>query len=91
METQEPSFWDSIGDFIEGAWETVSPVAQDALGAWTNAQVNQNQTSQGNQSQGNGTTTQQPAQPANTGLVLDTKTALIGGGALLVLVLLLRR
>jgi hypothetical protein len=88
--------YSSVGEFTEGAWESISTGAQSALGDWAGGASEQTQgaTSQDGQTQSSGTTAASTASTANTTkpamLGLDNQTLLIGGGLLLVAVLLFK-
>ncbi|MBU3022874.1 hypothetical protein [Aestuariibacter sp. A3R04] len=91
-------FWDSVTEFGEGAWETVSGAAQNAVGDWAygwsggddaqQAQATQTGTT-GNTS---GTSDDVASQhnSAGSGFAINAQTAMIGGGVLLAVVLLLK-
>jgi hypothetical protein len=91
--------YSSVGEFTEGAWESISTGAQSALGDWAGGASEQTQgaTSQDGQTQSSGTTAASTASTASTAnttkpamLGLDNQTLLIGGGLLLVAVLLFK-
>jgi hypothetical protein len=84
--------YSSIGEFTEGAWESISTGAQSALGDWAGG-AEPTATTQGGETVTTGTTgttgtTATTAKPAMMGL--DNQTLLIGGGLLLVAVLLFK-
>lgn len=99
------SFWDQVTDFAEGAWETVSTGASDALGDWADngygfgdngsAPQLQNQPTgqarpQSQPNQGQAAGTQAPVNTQQTGFLSNlTSTQKMVGGGIAIGLLIL--
>ncbi|WP_416308537.1 hypothetical protein [Neptunicella sp. SCSIO 80796] len=90
--------WDDLlnagGDFLEGAWESVSTGAQNALGSWASGDDDGNSPAANVNSgqDANATTTGQStatSQPVLFGL--DQQSLMIGAGVLLAVILVLKK
>jgi len=93
----------TVGEFAEGAWESVSTGAQESLGEWASGWGKEEVSPAANVNSGkDANTVNQTATGANQNpqagsqpmagqfMGIDTKTMMIGGGVLLAAVLLLR-